>query len=104
MNDLAAKFYRKITSLRIPSASLKIFIANSSSRQSWLEAAQLTTDINLDIYSAPAGWQQSAQYQAAFICQQDALTNRAQFLNDAFLLKPQNSMFIVQFMNIAMSD
>jgi hypothetical protein len=87
MNDLAGKYHRKVTSLRVPQICLKVLITTPSGRHTWLEAAQFASDANLDIYSAPAGWRESGRLQADFVRTQDVLTGRAKFLFDASLLK-----------------
>ena len=89
MNDLASKRYRKVISLRVPQADIKVHITTSTSLQNWLEAASLSGDANVDIYLAPAGWQESACIQEEYIHAQDILTGRAHFLFDKLL--PQRS-------------
>ncbi|KAH8080285.1 hypothetical protein BXZ70DRAFT_901408 [Cristinia sonorae] len=79
-NDLAGKTYGKVTSLRIPQASLKTLLASPSSASVWYEAMSVTADGNLDIYSAPPGWREKAAAQTAFISRQDSHTLRARFM------------------------
>ncbi|PCH43678.1 hypothetical protein WOLCODRAFT_122406 [Wolfiporia cocos MD-104 SS10] len=78
-NDLAGKFHRKVNSIRLPFATCTTLLA-SRSHTRWYEASKVTFDVNLDIYSAPDNWQESAQAQANFISAQDALTGRARVL------------------------
>lgn len=85
MNDLAGKYHRKVTSIRVPHISLKILVTSPSGRHNWLEAAHFTSDANLDIYSAPAGWQESARRQAEFIATQDVPTGRARLMKESLL-------------------
>lgn len=76
-NDLAGKLHRKVTSLRLPRASIKVLLAPTPDRNIWLEAAELVADGYLDIYSSPRGWQETAREQASFVAAQDFLTGRA---------------------------
>lgn len=79
-NDFAGKTYGKVTSIRLPQASVKTLLASPSSSTTWYEAISMSADANLDIYSAPPGWREKAQQQTAFVARQDALTLRARFL------------------------
>lgn len=80
MNDLAGKSFRKVTSLRLPEATVRIILASRQDRTRWIEVADARVDVNLDLYSAPPGWQESARRQADFIAEQDHLTGRAKIL------------------------
>ncbi|KAL6305048.1 hypothetical protein BKA93DRAFT_731948 [Sparassis latifolia] len=79
-SDLAGKFYRKVTSLRLPCASVKLFLSSKKSLPMWYEASEVHFDANLDLYSAPLGWQEAARSQLEFIARQDELSGRARFL------------------------
>ncbi|KII92575.1 hypothetical protein PLICRDRAFT_134291 [Plicaturopsis crispa FD-325 SS-3] len=80
-NDLAAELHRKVSSVRVPQFSLQILLKD---RDTWLEAADLVTDANLDIYSAPRDWKTAARAQTEFVQAQDILTGRVQHMFDAF--------------------
>ncbi|KAH9930383.1 hypothetical protein B0H21DRAFT_878964 [Amylocystis lapponica] len=77
-NDLAGKFHRKVTSIRLPHASVKALLASRKSG-TWYEATDVIVDANIDIYSAPPGWKESARAQTEFLAAQDNLTGRARF-------------------------
>ncbi|KZT28945.1 hypothetical protein NEOLEDRAFT_1057065 [Neolentinus lepideus HHB14362 ss-1] len=79
-NDLAGKLYRKVTTLRLPEAMAKGLRSSGPARRLWLEAVSFTVDLNLDMYSRPDGWQQTAHTQAGFVSTQDVLTGRAKIL------------------------
>lgn len=79
-NDLAGRLYSKVTSLRIPDASMKVLLSKGSGSSDWHEAASAELDANIDIYSAPLGWRDRAQAQAEFLAAQDGHTCRALFL------------------------
>lgn len=79
-NDLAGKLYNKVTSFRVPDASLKLLLSKPASSYDWYETAEVMFDVNLDIYSAPPNWRQKAQAQAEFLAAQDSHTCRAFFL------------------------
>lgn len=79
-NDLAGDFHRKVTSIRLPSALLRLLLTSEQCPGSWYEASRVTMDADVDIYSAPPGWQESAHAQTEFICSQDKHTGRAQAL------------------------
>ena len=78
-NDLEGQFCGKLTSVRLPLASPKILLSSRESKTTWCEAADLSTDINLDIYRSPKIRNPS---QMDFIKGQDELTHRAQHLLD----------------------
>lgn len=98
MNDLASKRYRKVISLRVPQANIKVLITTSTSLQNWLETAGFSGDANVDIYLAPVGWQESARIQEEYIRAQDILTGRANFLFDKLLLQRSDRMFHTWFL------
>ncbi|KAL1942384.1 hypothetical protein VTO73DRAFT_5986 [Trametes versicolor] len=80
MNDLAGKEFRKVTSLRLPEGTARLLLASKQDRARWVEAANACLSVDLDIYSAPPGWRDSARKQADFIAEQDRLTGRAKIL------------------------
>ncbi|EGO25461.1 hypothetical protein SERLADRAFT_415036 [Serpula lacrymans var. lacrymans S7.9] len=79
-NDLAGRFYSKIISLRLPSASLRMLLMSGSLKKSWTEVVDCALDLNLDMYNAPPGWESHADAQRDFIHSQDTPTHRARFL------------------------
>ncbi|KAF9033263.1 hypothetical protein BDZ89DRAFT_1063002 [Hymenopellis radicata] len=76
-NNLGGKFHRTLTSIRIPTVSIKVLSNVTSHRNNWLESASISTDVSLDIYTSPAGWRTLAEDQLNFVDEQDALTGRA---------------------------
>ncbi len=80
MNDLAGKEFRKVTSLRLPEGTVRLLLASKQDRGRWVEAANACLSVDLDVYSAPPGWRDSARKQADFIAEQDRLTGRAKIL------------------------
>ena len=80
MNDLAGKTFRKVTGVRLPESIVKLLLASRQDRTRWIEAADARFDADIDIYSSPPGWQDSAQLQTEFIAKQDADTRRAKIL------------------------
>lgn len=78
-NDLEGQFCGKLTSVRLPIASLKVLLSSNASKTTWCEAADLSADINMDIYRSSKTRNPS---QIDFIQGQDELTHRAQFLLD----------------------
>ncbi|KAI0663325.1 hypothetical protein C8Q70DRAFT_1102776 [Cubamyces menziesii] len=79
-NDLAGKSFRRVTSLRLPEGSAKLLLSSKQDRSRWIEAADARLDVDLDIYSTPSGWRESARRQTEFISEQDAPTGRAKIL------------------------
>lgn len=79
-NDVAGKSYSKVTSIRVPKASLKILLSKSVEPNEWHEAAAIDLDLNVDLYSAPANWPDKARAQIEFLAAQDSHTGRAMFL------------------------
>lgn len=92
-NDLTGQFHRKVASFRVPQIYLKLFITTLSGHHSWLEAAQFVFDANLDIYSAPARWQESGRVQADYIRTQDLSTSRGRFLFNLSPFKHDDGMY-----------
>ncbi|KAF9475774.1 hypothetical protein BDN70DRAFT_996181 [Pholiota conissans] len=76
-NDLGARKYRKVTSLRIPNILASILLTTVAERNTWLQAAELAFDMYLDIYSSPLGYRSITRDQLAFVEEQDKITNRA---------------------------
>ena len=89
--------------MRIPDIYLKVLITTASGRHSWLEAANFSSDANFDMYSAPAGWKNSARAQADFVRAQDILTGRASFMFDVLGLGVGDGMNKVSFALAAVS-
>lgn len=79
-NDLAGASYKKVTSIRLPTASVKALLASPKAPDHWYEVAQCTFDSMIDMYAAPAGWKEHARKQRAFIIEQDKTTRRAAIL------------------------
>lgn len=84
-NDLASDFYRKVMSICIPQVTLKVLVTNNVQHRSWLEAVDAKLDVNIDLYSAPAGWRESARLQNEFIKIQDVPTGRAKLMKESWL-------------------
>ncbi|KAI3619034.1 fermentation associated protein [Moniliophthora roreri] len=80
-NDLGGQEYRKLTSVRLPHLTAKAFLTQAESPV-WLEAGSLSTDLHLDMYSLPYGWQKNAEAQAQFVEEQDRKTGRARRMFD----------------------
>ena len=59
---------------------MKLLLGSKRNPTRWIEAASARFDANIDIYSTPPGWQESAQRQREFISTQDAVTGRAKIL------------------------
>ncbi len=79
-NDTAGKTFRKVTGIRLPEATAKLLLASKQDRTRWLEAADAHFDADIDIYSSPPGWRESARLQTEFVAAQDTLTGRAKIL------------------------
>lgn len=75
-NDLGGSRFKKLLSLQVPRLLIQVLLTASSEKKPWLEAAALTADVFLDVYSCPEGWRTLAQKQIEFVEKQDALTNR----------------------------
>jgi hypothetical protein len=81
-NNRAGQSYYRVTSFRLPQASLKLLLGIGARPISWIEALELSFDVSIDIYSSPPGWELVASTQKKFIEMQDALTGRANILLD----------------------
>jgi hypothetical protein len=76
-NNRAGQSYYRVTSFRLPQASLKFLLGIGAKPVSWIEALELSFDFSVDIYSSPPNWELAASAQKKFIEMQDALTCRA---------------------------
>ena len=79
-NDLAGQSYMKVTSIRIPTGSIKVLNQTRERSKDWHDTAGLTFDMYMDMYAAPPGWREKAEQQRAFVNAQDYLTSRASCL------------------------
>ncbi|KAF8577934.1 hypothetical protein K439DRAFT_1363574, partial [Ramaria rubella] len=93
-SDLAGNSYKTVTEIRVPQTIVRALVRSKTHQESWLEAASITFDVGIDLYSAPRDWRQAAKAQADFIAAQDALTHRAQFLYEKPPEPYRNSMFL----------
>ncbi|KAI0093075.1 hypothetical protein BDY19DRAFT_882324 [Irpex rosettiformis] len=80
VNDVGGKFYKSVTSIRVPLAIAKLLVSQSVGASDWHEAMCARMDVNIDIYSAPPGWKEKAQAQMEFLVAQDSHTERVMFL------------------------
>ncbi|KAJ8503140.1 hypothetical protein ONZ45_g11120 [Pleurotus djamor] len=78
LNDKPGAFHKKLASLMLPTVSVKILHATPSSRKTWLEAAAISLDLDVDIYTAPKNWRLKAMEQNNFVNAEDHGTGRAQ--------------------------
>lgn len=76
-NDLGTNLYKRVTSLRLPGVAVKILLTGTPRPKTWLEAAEIGSDVYMDIYSSPYNHQAVTRAQLAFIEEQDSLTGRA---------------------------
>lgn len=75
-NDVGGVNYSKSTGLRMPHLGVKVLLNASTERNAWLEAADIATDLYVDIYAAPKGFKEHIERQRAFVNEQDRLTDR----------------------------
>jgi hypothetical protein len=75
-NDVGGSNYGKSLGLRIPHVGIKVLLNGSPERNTWLEAADVTTDLYADIYIAPKGFKAHIASQRAFVAEQDLPTDR----------------------------
>jgi hypothetical protein len=83
INDLGGRYYRKVTSLRVPEVVVKVLLSASMESNRWLEAAEIITDAFLDIYASPRGYRTMTGAQIAYVEEQDRLTSRAHQMLDS---------------------
>jgi hypothetical protein len=76
-NDLGTNHYKRVTSLRVPGVSAKILLTGLPRPMAWLEAAEISLEAYIDIYSSPFNHQALTRAQLAFVEEQDSLTGRA---------------------------
>lgn len=75
-NDVGGLNYGRSTGLRIPDINVKALLNASTERNTWLEAADIATDLYVDIYASPKGFKQHIEKQRAFVSEQDKVTGR----------------------------
>lgn len=76
-NDFGGANYAKSLGLRIPHVGIKVLLKGSTERNTWLEAADVMTDLHVDMYTAPKGFKAHIAKQRAFVAEQDKPTDRA---------------------------
>ena len=86
-NDLGGRYYRKVSSLRVPKVFVKVLLSASTESDRWLEAAEIIADAYLDIYASPRGHRDTTATQIAYVEEQDTLTSRARQMLVSMRLK-----------------
>lgn len=76
-NDLGGQYHKNMTSIRLPQFSIRTLLDYSKSN-TWLEAAEISADVFLDIYSSPVGWHEASAVQSEFVREQDRPTGRVE--------------------------
>jgi hypothetical protein len=79
-NDLARDLYRKVLGAKIPEIAVQLLISSPDDSTAWYEAASLRMDGNVDVYTSPLNWRETAQAQREFVNEQDKLTDRAKMM------------------------
>lgn len=82
-NNVPGKQHQSVTSIQAPQVVCRILLTSETARPSWLEAAEISFDVYLDIYSAPKGWKERGIKQSEFIREQDKPTGRAKRMMEA---------------------
>jgi len=75
-NDIGGVNYSNSTGIRVPHLGIKVLLSASTKLNTWLEAADIVTDLYIDIYAAPKGYREHIERQRAFVSEQDKLTDR----------------------------
>ena len=78
-NDLATLSYQKANHVRLPRARVRCLLRDTSARDSWLETASVTLDLNVDAQLSSPGWQEARSKQLLFIRAEDGATRRIPF-------------------------
>jgi len=81
-NDLSTNLYKRVTSLHLPGISVKILLTGPRRPNAWLEAAEISSEAYIDIYSSPYNHHALTRAQLAFVEEQDSLTGRAKRILD----------------------
>lgn len=76
-NDVGGVNYGNSTGIRVPHLRIKVLLSASTKLNTWLEAADIVTDLYVDVYAAPKGYREHMKRQRAFVSEQDKLTDRA---------------------------
>lgn len=77
-NDVGDINYSNSTGIRVPHLGIKVLLNASTTKfNTWLEAADIVTDLYIDIYVAPKGYRDHIERQRAFVGKQDKPTDRA---------------------------
>lgn len=87
LDDCATKTYLTSTSIRAPEIIIKVLISDPASLKEaiWSEAATIATNIHFKVFNAPDNWETKAFKQAAFVTEQDRLTDRATFMQNQMI-------------------
>ena len=94
-NDLGGSYHRRVTSFRIPEVVGKVLLAASTERNRWLEAAEMVTDVFVDIYASPRGYRDMSNTQIAYVEEQDRLTRRVRQMLVSFQSEGVKARFIM---------
>lgn len=79
-NNAAGKSYSNVTSIRVPAITARALVCLRTQSPTWLEAASLAFDANLDMYFAPDDLKHRFRAQQENFTAQDASTHRGAFL------------------------
>ncbi|THU95661.1 hypothetical protein K435DRAFT_829044 [Dendrothele bispora CBS 962.96] len=80
-NDMGGSFHRKLLSVALPRLNVK-FLLEYPGVNHLFEAADVTTDFFLDVFSSPSGWGEKSAVQADFVLGQDLSTGRVKEMLD----------------------
>lgn len=75
-NDVGGVNYSNSTGIRVPHLGIKALLSVSPNRNTWLEAADIATDLYVDIYAAHKEYREHIERRRAFVSEQDKLTDR----------------------------
>jgi hypothetical protein len=107
-NDLGTNYYKRVTSLRLPDVSVKVLLTGSPRPKAWLEAAEIASELYIDIHSSPYNREALTHAQLAFIEEQDSLTGRAkrvfERLNQTESSKSQSSVYASKYSMSCLSE
>lgn len=78
-STLGTRSCSSMIGLSVPILDVHLLQRDFHSRK-WRSAGSMTTNLSVDLYNAPKGWQEKASLQQDFIREQDAPTHRIWYM------------------------
>ena len=78
-SSLATRSCSSTVGVSLPVLGVRLLQQDDQTRK-WRDVGHIETNLSVDVYKAPKGWQEKAALQQAFIREEDALTQRIWYM------------------------